>query len=233
MSIAIDRTQISPKMSAVLRWEEAGERRALFLSKGDIAQIGREEDNEVCIKDNSISRHHATVASRDDSFVVTDLGSTNGTKLNGEQVTQPSVLKDNDIIRLDEKALIFHEIHFAEPDIANTHKSDETFIVRQDAAQPRFIVTAGTHEGKEFLLYIGKIVIGRATSKTTYDISLQDKAISRPQVEIENKENRFSITDLKSVNGTLVNGELIIETTEMQDGDVIEIGETTMLFRAR
>jgi hypothetical protein len=60
--------------------------------------IGRMSDCAVVLKDPNVSRHHAEVRRDGDDFVVADLGSTNGTKLNGVTVKKPTALSDGDEI---------------------------------------------------------------------------------------------------------------------------------------
>jgi pSer/pThr/pTyr-binding forkhead associated (FHA) protein len=95
------------------------------------------------------------------------------------------------------------------------------------------IISAGPQEGREILLLGGTMTIGRDTAKVTWDIAIQDQALSRPHAQIEREEDDFILTDLDSANGTRVNGDKITEPTTMKDGDVITMGQTTFLFRAR
>jgi pSer/pThr/pTyr-binding forkhead associated (FHA) protein len=55
--------------------------------------------------------------------------------------------------------------------------------------------------------------------------------MSRAQAAIVCEENRFILRDLNSTNGTLVNGNAVMET-ELRPGDVIEMGEMKMEFLA-
>ena len=48
--------------------------------------VGRADDNDLEIPDGSVSSHHGQFANEDGQWVFTDLGSTNGTKINGERV---------------------------------------------------------------------------------------------------------------------------------------------------
>lgn len=50
--------------------------------------LGRSDDNMLVINDASVSGSHAEVALEGDTWTVTDLGSTNGTKVNGERVNR-------------------------------------------------------------------------------------------------------------------------------------------------
>ena len=51
-------------------------------------RIGRAPECELVLKDNRVSRRHARLAARDGVLILTDLGSTNGTRVNGNRVTE-------------------------------------------------------------------------------------------------------------------------------------------------
>ena len=66
---------------------------------GDHTRIGRAANSELEVPDQSASRRHALIQRQSDGeYVLTDLGSANGTKLNGEFVGLPVVLRDGDRI---------------------------------------------------------------------------------------------------------------------------------------
>jgi hypothetical protein len=70
-------------------------------------RLGRGSDNDVTLRNDSISRHHAEIhRARDGSFAITDLGAGNGVLVNGAKV-QHSPLKHEDIIELGEVRLRF------------------------------------------------------------------------------------------------------------------------------
>ncbi len=62
--------------------------------------IGRHEDNTVILPDPQISRHHAEIVMQGGRWVIADLGSANGTYVNGQRITGPHVLDHGDLIRL-------------------------------------------------------------------------------------------------------------------------------------
>jgi predicted component of type VI protein secretion system len=73
--------------------------RALEL-KADKSTIGRLEDNTFPIVEPSVSSHHCEILPRGNEVVVRDLNSTNGSYINREKVTEESVLKPGQILRL-------------------------------------------------------------------------------------------------------------------------------------
>jgi predicted component of type VI protein secretion system len=68
--------------------------------KVDKTTIGRVEDNVFQIAEPSVSSHHCEVLPQGNDVLVRDLGSTNGTFINGEKVTSEAVLKIGQILRL-------------------------------------------------------------------------------------------------------------------------------------
>jgi predicted component of type VI protein secretion system len=70
-----------------------------FELKSDKTTVGRVSDNMFEIPEASISSHHAEILLRGNDVVIKDLGSTNGTFINGEKITE-SVLKPGQILRL-------------------------------------------------------------------------------------------------------------------------------------
>lgn len=78
---------------------------------GPACSLGRSSTNDVVIDDGRVSRRHALVHKQDDAeFWLIDLGSGNGTYLNGRRVIQPTRLGNGDTLLLGDKALSFHQI---------------------------------------------------------------------------------------------------------------------------
>jgi Protein of unknown function (DUF3662)/FHA domain len=69
--------------------------------------IGRATDAGVQLTDTSVSRRHAEVRPSGDGFVVVDLGSTNGTRVNGAGITSERRLADGDTITVGDSSLRF------------------------------------------------------------------------------------------------------------------------------
>jgi hypothetical protein len=71
------------------------------------AVIGRSRDADIVLEDPNVSRHHAEVRPSGGSWIVNDLGSTNGIKVNGRRVTGPQSLRRGDVIELGTSRVTF------------------------------------------------------------------------------------------------------------------------------
>jgi len=72
----------------------------VFELKDDVTMIGRSDEVDLTVSDTSLSRRHAMVVNRAGGLFVSDLGSTNGSFLNSEVISDPVVLNEGDKITL-------------------------------------------------------------------------------------------------------------------------------------
>jgi hypothetical protein len=79
------------------------------LSGGELS-VGRVADNAIQIEHASVSGHHAVLQLDQLDYTIKDLDSTNGTRINGERVTQQK-LRRNDILRLGNIELLYDSEH--------------------------------------------------------------------------------------------------------------------------
>ena len=70
--------------------------------------IGRENEADIVIALGSISRRHARIFPHNEEFIIEDLGSTNGTFVNGVRVSR-CVLRHNDLIRIGDATILFSQ----------------------------------------------------------------------------------------------------------------------------
>lgn len=90
------------------------------------------------------------------------------------------------------------------------------------------IVIKGTNIGSTFPLNKrGPIIIGRGKE---CDIRVLDLLVSRRHCQIEERQNNFYIKDLISTNKTVVNKRVIEDEERLKIGDLVEIGDTVLLF---
>lgn len=89
-----------------LRVLDGADRGRIFQNIGPPVTIGREEGNTIQLNDERVSRYHLKIQEDNNRLVLTDLDSTNGTKVNGEDI-QLRILKFGDMIALGRSVLLF------------------------------------------------------------------------------------------------------------------------------
>jgi pSer/pThr/pTyr-binding forkhead associated (FHA) protein len=102
--------------------------KAYGLGKSEIA-IGRDPSNDIVINEAEVSRKHARLLFQDELYVLEDLGSTNGTFVNGQRLESPQELEPGDMILLGENISITFEL--LQPD------EDGTIAVRPRQIESR------------------------------------------------------------------------------------------------
>jgi serine phosphatase RsbU (regulator of sigma subunit) len=76
-----------------------------FVLQKERVTIGRSRENDVFLPDQWLSRHHAEIRQKPDGLYLADLGSKNGTLLNGTRVTEEARLRPGDVVTLGEHLL--------------------------------------------------------------------------------------------------------------------------------
>lgn len=71
--------------------------------------IGREEECDIVLPSQLVSRHHAKITAEDDGFAIEDLGSKAGTVINGKQIGRKQLLFNGDEINIGGEELIFYD----------------------------------------------------------------------------------------------------------------------------
>lgn len=112
------------------------------ISLAAVLSIGRGADNALVIKDSSASRHHAVILERaPGEYQLTDLGSRNGTLVNGRRLVGPHALSDGDAIEIGEARIRFAlfgempspQLALDEPDATSTfHRQIQGSILVTD-----------------------------------------------------------------------------------------------------
>jgi len=87
----------------ILTLRSPSQRPVVYRIKPGKNTLGRQPDNDVTISDESASRRHAEIYCHENSLVITDLSSTNGTFVNRQRLVQPLVLRSGDQIRIGQQ----------------------------------------------------------------------------------------------------------------------------------
>jgi phosphoserine phosphatase RsbU/P len=99
--------------------------------EGAAVSIGRASDCSIPIKDRYLSRKHAEIIAVGTSWMLKDLGSANGTYLNGSRVDRDEVLKGGDRIRLGDTEIVFETAE---------RNTDKLLAVAQTTASPTIAI---------------------------------------------------------------------------------------------
>jgi pSer/pThr/pTyr-binding forkhead associated (FHA) protein len=94
-----------PQQPPAQAWLASRDGRTYQLYRGETL-IGRSADNHIYITDDTtVSKVHAKIVEQNNHFRLYDLGSTNGTRVNGQWVRQPVLLQSNDEIQLGDRTV--------------------------------------------------------------------------------------------------------------------------------
>lgn len=88
---------------------------ATFSLDGDQIVIGRDSSSGIAINDAEVSRKHARLNFNGGKYVIEDLGSTNGTFVNGQRLVSAVVLKSGDVVSLGEQIVLMYEALSSDP----------------------------------------------------------------------------------------------------------------------
>jgi pSer/pThr/pTyr-binding forkhead associated (FHA) protein len=91
---------------------------------------------------------------------------------------------------------------------------------------PRLVITKGAGVGRDVTL-AGECVVGRATDA---DFVIDDTLASRRHIRVLKDAGAWTVEDLGSRNGTLVNGQRV-QRQGLKDGDLLKVGGTELIFR--
>ena len=216
------------KPLAKLVWLDpfSGKTQERFLHEGDELTIGRSASNDIQISEGHISRQHAILACRRGAFSIDDVGSANGTFVNGVQVYGKNALSIGDEVHLFVSVLRL----VAASDDQPINSAEQVSAVAGDRASLR--ITQGPQQGQVFALLKEEMYIGRSTPNSNWEIALQDPTVSRPHAFLVKEQQLWKLFDLGSINGTAVNNRPVIggKAQMLRDGDRIMFGGTMTVF---
>jgi DNA-binding response OmpR family regulator len=113
-----------------------------LLLDREVMMLGRAPDCDLVIAEPRVSRHHAELQRTGDGFLLADMGSTNGTHLNGHLVSQLLPLRDGDVIEVGSARFVYHDPEATLdtgqfPHLVLDEASGEVWVDRQPVALSR------------------------------------------------------------------------------------------------
>jgi len=107
-----------------------------FPLDGDQLTIGRDASNGVAINDAEVSRKHSRMSFQGGKYVLEDLGSTNGTFVNGQRLSGPVVLKPGDVVSLGEQIVLMYDAINMDPGATMATPYKPSVRIDSPRAQP-------------------------------------------------------------------------------------------------
>ncbi len=193
------------------------------------ARLGRDPDCEIAFPedDNVVSAFHARIEHRDDgTWWIEDLGSTNGTWLDGARVAAPTRLATGQRLTLGQRGPALRVRIPGE--IAPTRPE---MVPGAPVPALRLRRVAG---GEDLTAQGRHIIIGRAAGSTIALRTVADTVVSKHHAVVDIEEDgSAAVSDLGSKNGTYLNGQPISGRTILKPGDRLMFGWTGPLFEVR
>jgi len=108
----------------------------VYALDSDQISIGRDSSNEIPVNDAEVSRRHSRLTFQGGKYVLEDMGSTNGTFVNGQRLTGPRVLKSGEVISLGEQIVFVYEAVDSDPGATMVSPRAAAAIPPRPAAAP-------------------------------------------------------------------------------------------------
>jgi pSer/pThr/pTyr-binding forkhead associated (FHA) protein len=199
---------------------------AIALLQGALT-IGRSAPADIIIDSRLVSKLHARLRRAGDHLAIDDLKSPNGTFVNGTRVQTSQALRDGDLVSIagirQYRVRIAPSVHrVTEPRQAGDTLVAEPRQAEETLVQPRDVSVILWGPGGDFTLKAGSHVVGRDRGMA---VVLDDRQISRTHAVITVAGFRVTVEDRDSVNGTMVNGELVKGPRTLHSGDKIRFGD--------
>ena len=178
--------------------------------------VGRRPGNDLVLDHLTVSGQHAAIDSAPNGTFILDLGSTNGTLVNGQPITK-HLLQNDDVIDIGKYKIKFLIDSVAENDfVAAIDAPESEKMAKIDA---RIKVLNGSNAGKEMTL-----------SKAVTRLGSPGVLV----ISITREQQHFNITHLEGKTSPKVNDVVLQNWPQrLHHGDVIDLSGTQMQFSCR
>jgi pSer/pThr/pTyr-binding forkhead associated (FHA) protein len=197
---------------------------------GEPLEIGRDQSAGLPLtNDGQVSWRHARVAPHPRGVEVEDLGSSNGTFLNGARIVEPTVVEPGSRLTVGETTIEVQARGRVDTAVAPSFLSADT-VASPVASPPQLVLEVVGSDGVSRTLPLdAPLEVGRDPSA---GLVLDDQLVSRLHARLTPGDGEATVEDLGSRNGTFVNGDAIVAATVVRPGDQVVVGETTLLVGA-
>ena len=221
-----------PQEVKMLRLFDKKSRVFLDINK-PLIRIGRDEDNDLILNEDSVSGFHAELFYKNGRMEIKDLGSTNGTWHNNSQVEGRAWVTAGDILRFGDKIM----------ELVDTNEPRRVSESMQDNMTKTAIKAATLHQATGNILAILDFTSGEKgpsrieiRKNTTIgrmpgnDIVLDIPTVSDNHAQIIAAGDRLEVVDLGSTNGTYVNDRKVRHQA-LHHGDRVRFDEVEYMVK--
>ncbi len=179
----------------------SGPSRGQMVSLDRLVTVGR--DGDLTIEDSTISRRHAQIVPGENCPSLLDLGSSAGTLLNDTFVERAELAPGDHLTMGRTTLMVLRLLRFS------------------DAASGPAIRIHQGGKSRAVTLHEG-LTIGRDSSA---DLVIADPTVSRRHAVIHLDDEAVTVEDLRSANGTRIDGEVALKPVRLLDGATIQVGQ--------
>ena len=213
------------------------------IKEGERLIIGRGADADVVIDNSAVSRHHSALELKNGTLFISDLGSLNGTTVNGTKITSPVPITLEDTVGIGKFKLA--PATGSSQQVSSSYATsmdmeDETVFVSSPQRQPprqeddkasaehKLMVISGTADPKELTLD-GKasVKIGKDSS---CDMVIKGWFIAKAQCFVISKKGKHYIVPQSSWSATKLNDVSINAERLLRPGDTIEVRQVKIRY---
>jgi len=211
--------------------------------KDAVTEIGRVEGSHICLQHSKVSSQHARIIKQHGAFWLEDLNSTNGTFVNGKQLSKNHRLHHGDQIAIGEHSLRYVGVGSTEKDTVVTEgqQTQEAGTMMINAGELKDMLKAHQMseaekrgklsgwldlQGTSFPLSRSEVLIGKAK---TFDVRVGGLFAPRVSASVVQNRDGYYLRPRKR-GKVLINGATISAETKLKDGDRIRVRSLDMVF---
>jgi ABC-type multidrug transport system ATPase subunit/predicted component of type VI protein secretion system len=199
--------------------------------------IGRDASADMVIDSPAVSRRHLRVISTNGQVRIEDLGSSNGTFVNGVRLTAPHTLQPGDVVQLGRAVSLTYVApgRSVEPAAAQIETREEAgpglqgmTVLASDlppaaaGTPPRLVVTVAGSEPQTVDLTLAQVRLGRSPDN---DVVIDSPIVSGHHAVLERGEDGYRLkVEAGTKNPVLYHGAPVAGDQALRDGDVLRIG---------
>jgi pSer/pThr/pTyr-binding forkhead associated (FHA) protein len=201
-------------------------------------KIGREAGADVVVAQSDVSRIHAEIVPVSSGYELRDR-STNGMLINGARAEKAQLLGRGDVIRIGGEEFRFTA------DSPGTAAAPEPAVAQPRA--PRVSGEAVSSGSRRAILAVLEVAAGSARgpahdltmplvhigSGDRNDVIIDDDSVAESHAKLQLRNDGWYVVDMRSPNGTYVNGARVDREKKLHGSPVIRFGSVTAIFRPR